>query len=374
MSLTTNFSLNKPVAGTLNWEIPNNSNFDIIDSILFNLRKSYASTIEPIEHSITGSLWFDSNVLQDVLKVKKIDGSYQTLLDQAFADTRYAKLTGSTLSGTFLLANSILHWNDEASTDFAKILFQTFNTHKNLVFEFGSSEGLDAIRFNWNGSGTPDDILHIFSNKVKSFKNIEIPDGTADDHAINKGQADATYSALNHNHDGAYALKAGSFSQAFNVKESQSATYNAIPRNQADALYSTISHNHNADYSNINHTHTKEHEPLSGSAMGNLTANQICKLYIATKSFEIPVNLSGSKAIALVPPSSITQTFNIQKSSDNGSSFSTIASFIFNTNNKVAVLNTNTLQTINIGDIIKIVAPSSIDLSIANIVFNIAIN
>ena len=372
MSLTTKWNLDKPVEGSLNWDVPIRANYDLIDSILYKLRTSYAGTMQPTENSDTGSLWYDSNVLQDVLKVKKLSGDYSPVLDEAYADSKYVKLNGSTYIGTHLFANAIMHWNDIASGDFAKILFQTFDTHKNLVFEFGGTTSVDAIRFNWN-TGSSDDVFHIFSDKIKSFKPVEIPNGTAANHAINKLQADTSYSASNHNHDSTYALKNGSFAQAFNVKDSQAATYNAVPRNQADTLYSATGHNHDLAYAALAHSHTPEYQPLAKFISGTLSQSTILHAYVATKQFTIPANLSGSRAIALIPATASTTTITISRSSDNGLSFNNIGSITFNTNNKVGILNVSSQSTISVGDIIKISTGATVDPSISNIVINIAI-
>lgn len=371
MSLTTKWSIDKPIEGSLNWDVPIRANYDLIDSILYKLRTNYAGTTEPTENADTGSLWYDSNITEDVLKVKKIDGGYSSLLDELYADSKYVKLNGSVFIGTHLFSDAILHWNDSTNGDFAKIIFQSFNTHKNLVFEFGGTPSLDAIRFNWN-TGESDNIFHIFSDKVKSFKPIEIPEGTASNHAINKLQADLAYAPLNHNHE-VYALKAGSFSQTFNVKDSQQGTYNAIPRNQGDLLYSGIGHNHNSEYALVSHIHPSEFQPLSKFINGTLTQNTILHAYIAIKPFIIPANLLGTKAVALIPALSTSTTITISKSSDNGNSFLNIGSITFTPNNKVATLNTSSQTTINTGDIIKISTGATIDTSLSNIILNIAI-
>ena len=180
MAITTNWNLTKPTRGALYWDTPLNANFDLIDTILYNLRTNYASTTQPTEKADIGSFWFDT--LNNYLKIKYASG-YEEVLTKAKADILYFKKTD-----TFSITQ--LYWYDSITNNMAKIFF---NTSKMLEFQFGNTPGSDKIIFKWLGTDGTYDVLNIFSNKVVFSKNIEIPSGTTANHAINKAQADLAY-------------------------------------------------------------------------------------------------------------------------------------------------------------------------------------
>lgn len=198
MSNTINYDLITPTEGALDWHIPLNSNFVLIDSILQSIRTNYKeSTLStgPAFHNEVGSLWY--SILENPgegLFIKKSTG-YTKLLDESYADNKYIKTLGDTLKGTLTIgSNGMLYFYNTTTFAFAKMLFQTYGSTQNLIFEFGASPE-SAIRFIGN-TGTLKDILHVKMNNIKSFVPLEIPTATASAHAINKGQADANYATV----------------------------------------------------------------------------------------------------------------------------------------------------------------------------------
>lgn len=180
MSKTLKWNIDKPIRGSLYWDLPLNTNFDLIDDILYKLRINFASGTQPVENVAAGSTWFDT--ISSCLKIKYSTG-YEELLTRTKADTLYFKKTD-----TFTISQ--LYWYDSATKNMAKIYF---NANKMLEFQFGNTPGVDKIVFKWLGTDGTYDVAYIKSDKVIFNKNIEVPAATSGNHPVTKSQADLAY-------------------------------------------------------------------------------------------------------------------------------------------------------------------------------------
>ena len=102
---------------------------------------------------------------------------------------------------------------------------------------------------------------------------------------------------------------------------------------------------------------------IQASASGTLSANQSVLRYIATGSFYIPAGLVGT-VVSEGTAATNTATFTIAK---NGTAFGTIA---IAPNGAVTLMASSQINFI-LGDVLTLVAPSSPDPTLANVVFGI---
>lgn len=181
MALTTKWSLEKPVRGTLLWDTPLNSNFDKIDTFLYKLRTNYAGNTAPTENADTGSTWFDA--VNSMLKLK-LSGSYQELLTKVRGDALYAAINHSHLYAEF-------YWTDVVTGNLARIYF---NSSKQLEIDFGNTPGYDKIIYKWIGTDGSYEVLNIYSNKITFKKPVEILTAPVSGiHALNMSAGDSRY-------------------------------------------------------------------------------------------------------------------------------------------------------------------------------------
>lgn len=196
ITLTTNFNIKKPEAGDLEWDIPLNENFDIIDSALNKIATCLQGGTEPISQTgnpvTTGRLWYDT--VNKTLKIKdpSFASGWNVLLTDSLMSDTFARLKTSNI---FYVDNvfepSVLYnggnetvsfkWRRN-SADTAMIYEQQYNPNYNMLnFIFGKTDvtsGIataDKIRFTFMpSSGSSYTVADIASNGIWLYRGLSV--------------------------------------------------------------------------------------------------------------------------------------------------------------------------------------------------------
>jgi len=112
---------------------------------------------------------------------------------------------------------------------------------------------------------------------------------------------------------------------------------------------------------------------ISSTMLGSPVASQPILFYTPTRTFTIPANFTNSKALCSTAPGA-SIVFTVQKSSSPYSSSSDIGTITFSAGNKVGSFSTSSLATLVAGDLLRIMAPASVDATIKDICVTLQAN
>lgn len=280
-SNTDFFNLQLPDRGEFpgTWDIPVNSNWELIDTILKNLHTNRASNDEPETFIDDGSTWYE--IATSLLKVKTVNG-FEPVVKHIH--------DGSTEGVPQInLSRDIL---EDTNYKLAGFMVDTAGNNADKLDGYHLSEIPGQIA----GDGLADDGNGgLKLSNIASIEAIAAPEQTIEFTKVTVDVKGRVVSGSKPNTIAGYGITdvftkteaqnyfasiKGSVNNLFQIKDPADGVVDgqvpditkcAISRAFGDLRYAPIVHNHNGVYSLIGHTHSDSYHPMNGSSQEELT-------------------------------------------------------------------------------------------------------